>query len=314
MGGETDGPGLRFPALRPGDRVRLVSPASSPDEAGLRATIATLTGCGFRVDTGRHALDRWGYMAGTDEVRRADLVAAYRDPDVRAVVASRGGAGAYRLLDDLDDVVTAVRHDPKPLVGFSDITYLHLVLWRRARMPGIHGGLGGPRGAAAVRALLTTDEPVVLRRDDRAFTAGLSTGGPATGFLMGGNLMAVATMVGAGLPDLDGAVLLLETERPPGLGLGFVDRQLTQLLRSGALDGVRAVVLGRFPGYEAYADRGWGLVDVLADRLVDGLGVPVLAGLDLGHGPDPLPVPLGTTAHVDPGAGTLTVAPAAVVA
>ena len=310
--------GLRFPPLRPGDLVRLVSPASYPDEAGVRAATETLTGWGLRVDVGRHALDRWGYMAGTDGDRLADLVAAYRDPEVRAVVATRGGAGAYRLLDGLDAVVDAARRDPKPLVGFSDITYLHLALWRRARMPGIHGGLGGPRGAAAIRRLLTTGEPLVLHRDDRSPTAGLSTGGPASGFLMGGNLMAVATMVGAGLPDLDGAILLLETERPPGLGLGFVDRQLTQLLRSGALTGVRGVALGRFPGYETYADRGWALADVLADRLVDGFdgvdggGVPVLAGLDLGHGDDPLAVPLGTPAHLDPGAGTLTVTSAAV--
>lgn len=305
---------LRFPALQPGDLVRLVSPASYPTEDGVRAATATLTGWGLRVDVGRHALDQWGYMAGCDEDRLADLVAAYRDPEVRAVVATRGGAGAYRLLDGLDaggPVADAVRRDPKPLVGFSDITYLHLALWRRARMPGVHGGLGGPRGAAAIRRLLMTGEPSVLHRDDGAFTAGLSTGGEATGFLMGDHLTALATMVGAGLPDLDGAILLVELERPPGLGLGIVDRQLTQLLRSGALAGVRAVALGRFPGYEGYDDRGWALTDVLRDRLVDGLGVPVLAGLDLGHGPDPLATALGTPARLDSDAGTLTVTPAA---
>jgi len=124
-----------------------------------------------------------------------------------------------------------------------------------------------------------TGERSVLRRDDGTDTATLSTGGRATGVLLGGSLMAVATSVGAGLPSLDGAILLLETERPPGLGLGFVDRQLTQLRRSGALHGLRAVALGRFPGYEGYADRGWTLHDVLADRLGD-LGVPVLGGLE----------------------------------
>jgi len=227
---------------------------------------------------------------------------------VRAIVTTRGGAGAYRIVDGLD--IDAVRRDPKPLVGFSDITYLHLILWQQARMPGIHGCIAGPRAAATVRQLLMTDEPSVLHRDDGTYTAALSTSGRATGFLMGGSLMAMATSVGAGLPDLDGAILLLETERPPGLGLGFIDRQLTQLLRSGALHGLAAVALGRFPDYEGYVDRGWTLLDVVADRFA-GLGVPVLGGLELGHGADPLATVLGTRADLDADAGTLTVRPAA---
>jgi muramoyltetrapeptide carboxypeptidase len=227
---------------------------------------------------------------------------------VRAIVTTRGGAGAYRILDGLD--CDAIRRDPKPLVGFSDITYLHLTLWQQARMPGIHGCIAGPRAASTVRRLLMTDQPTVLHRDDRTNTAPLSTTGQATGFLMGGNLMAVATLVGAGLPSLDGAILLLETERPAGLGLGFIDRQLTQLLRSGALHGLRALALGRFPGYEDYSDRGWNLLDVLTDRFA-GLDIPVLGGLELGHGTDPLATVLGTPAYLDADAGTLTVEPAA---
>lgn len=302
--------GLRFVGLRPGDLVRLVSPASYPDESWVLASTSILTDWGLTVDVGEHALDEHGYMAGHDRDRLDDLNAAYRDPEVRAIVTPRGGAGAYRILDGLDS--DAVRGDPKPLVGFSDITYLHLALWRRARMPGIHGGLAGPRAASTVRQLLMTDRPSVLHRDDRTYTAALSTSGQATGFLMGGNLMAVATLVGAGLPDLDGAILLLETERPPGLGLGVVDRQVTQLLRSGVLDGVRAIALGRFPGYEDFSDRGWTLLDVLADRFA-GLGIPVLGGLELGHGTDPLATLLGTRAHLDADAGILVVQPAAIL-
>jgi muramoyltetrapeptide carboxypeptidase len=115
-----------------------------------------------------------------------------------------------------------------------------------------------------------------------------------------------------GSPDLDGAILMLKTERPPDLGLGFIDRQLTQLLRSGALDGLRGIVLGRFPGYEEYSDRGWTLTDVLTDRL-GSLDIPVLGGLDLGHGTDPLATALGTQAHLDADAGILSVEPAAVL-
>ena len=299
---------LRFSVVRPGDLVRLVSPASWPDQALVDMWVAVLRSWGLQVDVGSHAQSRWGYMAGRDEQRLDDLNAAYRDPDVRAIITTRGRAGAYRLMDDID--VGAVRRDPKPLVGFSDITYLHLALWERVRMPGIHGCVVGARAAATTRGLLMTDEPAVLHRDEASTTADLSTNGHAEGVLIGGNLMALATSVGAGLPSLDGAIVLLETERPAGLGLGFIDRQLTQLIRSGALEGARGIALGRFPGDEGYVDRGWTLTDVVGDRL-GRLGFPILGGLEIGHGDDPLATALGTTARLDADAGTLTVASAA---
>ncbi len=286
--------------------MRLVSPASFPDQALVDAEVEVLTGWGLRVDVGEHALDRWGYMAGRDADRLGDLNAAFRDPAVRAVVTTRGGAGAYRIIDGIDG--EAVRRDPKPLVGFSDITYLLLALWAQCRLPGVHGCVVGPRAIASVRRLLMTGEPSLLHRDAGSCTAPLSTTGRADGFLMGGNLTAVTCMAGAGLPSLDGAILVLEAPRT--IGLGLVDRQLTQLIRSGCLRGVRGVALGRFPGFEDYVDRGWALADVLADRL-GGLGVPVLGGLELGHGDDPLAVVLGTPAVLDADAGTLRVQPAA---
>jgi muramoyltetrapeptide carboxypeptidase len=128
------------------------------------------------------------------------------------------------------------------------------------------------------------------------------------GFLMGGWLGALAGMVGAGLPDLNGAILLIEAERQ--VGLGQIDRQLTQLIRSGALDGIRGIALGRFPGFEDYTDCDWNLVDVLHDRLTP-LIIPILGGLELGHGPDPRAVCLGTTAELDTDGGTLTPDPSA---
>ncbi|MET9088669.1 hypothetical protein ABZX77_43480 [Streptomyces sp. NPDC004237] len=119
--------------------------------------------------------------------------------------------------------------------------------------------------------------------------------GSATGILMGGNLDAIRTETGAGLPRLRGAILFLEHRR--GTGLGEVDRALTQLTRSGALDGLHGVALGQFLGFERDADDptlgGWGIRDVLRDRLA-GLGVPVLGGLPAGHGTNPPTIPLGT--------------------
>src|SRR5262249_46363076 len=155
------------------------------------------------------------YLAGTDEERLADLNAALRDPEVRAIFATRGGKGAYRIADRLD--FDAARRDPKFLVGFSDITILHLSLWTHCRLVGIHGALladGGEADVAAEtesslrRALMTSEGAVLIARCEEP-TAALTTAGTATGRLIGGNLDMVATAAGWALPDLDGAILLL---------------------------------------------------------------------------------------------------------
>lgn len=293
------------PRISAGDRVRLVSPASFPSEELLAESVRTLEGWGLVVEVGKHAMDRHGYLAGQDEDRLADLNDAYRDPGVRALFATRGGAGAYRIADDID--FAAVRADPKPLVGFSDITNLHLALWRHCGIAGIHGFLAGARSASSTRSLVMDGAPAVLHRDPEQLTAAVRVPGATTGHLVGGHLGTVAWSVGAGLPDLDGAILFLEA--PRAVGLGHVDRQLTQLLRSGSLRGLRGVALGRFPGFEDYTDRDWTLLDVLRDRL-EILGVPVIGGIDVGHGDNPLSTPLGPVAELDADKGTLTVGPA----
>lgn len=191
-----------IPRLRPGDRVRLVSPASWPERAGVDECLAVLAGWGLRGEAAPHAFDRHGYLAGTDADRLDDLNPAFRDPGVRAVVATRGGAGAYRIADRID--VDAVRADPKPLVGFSDITALHLSLQRRCGVGGIHGCLVGPTAQPSVRQLLMTAEPIVLGRDPAAESATVAVPGLARGRLIGGNLALVATSVGARMPSLGG--------------------------------------------------------------------------------------------------------------
>ncbi|MCP3880178.1 MAG: LD-carboxypeptidase [Sulfitobacter sp.] len=306
----TDRP-LVPPRIRPGDRVRLVSPASFPDQASVDACLATLEAWGLRGEVAPHALDEWGYMAGCDADRLEDLNDAFRDPDVRAIVATRGGAGAYRIADQID--FAAVQADPKPLVGFSDITYLHLSLLQRCNLGGIHGCLVGSTAQASVRQLLMTADPIVARRTPEAVSAAVEVPGRAHGRLVGGNLASLATSIGVRVPSLSGAILFLEDQR--AVGLGTIDRQLTQLISSGTLQGLVGVALGSFEGFRDYSDRGWTLVEVLSDRLGQ-LGVPVLGGLFAGHdleGPDGMPdqtaLPLGSMATLDTAAGTLITQP-----
>ncbi|MEV4012205.1 LD-carboxypeptidase [Nonomuraea angiospora] len=304
---------LRSPRLTSGDRVRVVSPASPPNPDLVAVGVELLTSWGLRVELGEHVFDQWGYMAGRDEERVADLNDAFRDPGVRAVFATRGGKGAYRIVDDLD--FDALARDPKPVIGFSDITHLHLAVWRHCRLAGLHGpfvnwnaSATGPASAEALRRALMTADPVTVHRDPSEVTAQVGVAGTATGPLIGGNMSAVRTQAGAGLPSLEGAILFLEDNR--GTGLGEVDRSLTQLSRSGALDGVRGIALGQFLGFEQDEGDptlgGWGVVDVLRDRLYR-LGVPILGGVPAGHGNNPPTIPIGTEATIDTAAGTLTV-------
>ncbi len=299
---------LRPPVLNRGDLVRLVSPASFPDTVGLEHCIKAIESWGFRCDTGDHVLDRFGYMAGRDAERLEDLNNAFRNPDVRAVIATRGGAGAYRIADDLD--FAAVRADPKPLVGFSDITSLHLALFDQCRLGGIHGCLFGHTVQSSVKHLLTSTDPITLTRDAQAVSASVHFPGIAQGRIVGGNLQQVANSVGVRFPSMGGAILFLEYHRS---GLGTIDRYLTQLIRSGALDGIVGVALGSFESARNHIDRGWTAVDVLNDRLRD-LNIPVLGGLYAGHDltdrngeTDQCALPLGSVATLDADAQTLTV-------
>jgi muramoyltetrapeptide carboxypeptidase len=261
--------------------------------------------------SGPHVFDRTGYLAGHDDDRLADLNLALGDPAMRAVLCTRGGYGAQRLVDRID--MAAVRSDPKVVLGFSDITALQLALWRGARLATVHGpGAAwlaertGEASADSLRAALMTDAPArVLARGDEE-TSPLRIPGPeVTGPLLGGNLSVLAATVGTpDMPDLRGAVLLLEEVNEPPYK---VDRMLLHLRRSGSLDGVAAVAVGQFTN--CADDWPTSIVDVLGDHLA-ALPVPVLGGLPIGHGRDQLTVALGARATLDVASSTLTVDPA----
>lgn len=258
---------------------------------------------GFKPRLATHARDQLGYLAGRDEDRLSDLNEAIRDPEVRAIVTTRGGCGSIRLLHGVD--VDSLVADPKPLIGYSDITALHRV-WHANGVPSLHGAAVG-RHAEVLNLALRGGTPPAVRRDPGQYGSCLSTGGRASGPLFGGNLEMLARSVGVLPFDLDGHVLLLEINRAAGLGM--VDRALTQLLMSGALDGIVGVALGWLTGFEEYEDRGWSILDVLGERLGT-LRVPILSGLPLGHDPDPQVAPLGVPCTVDADGGVLTVSPA----
>lgn len=299
---------LRAPALAPGDRVRVVSPARTPNPTNMARGIEILRSWGLEVELGEHVYAKYGYLAGTDAQRLADLNAALNDPGVRGVFAARGGYGAQRIVDAID--VSGLRRDPRVVVGFSDITSIHGRLGRETGLVTFYGPMvnwsdarTGPESAEALRSAVMTTAPVTIARDPAETAAPVVVPGRASGPLLGGNLTMLSTSLGAAdAPRFDDAILFFEDvdEAPYS-----IDRMVTELRRVGVLSRVAGVVVGQITNSVGGAGE-WDAAAVLKDRLYD-LGVPVLGGLRLGHGNGQLTVPLGALATIDAEAGTLTV-------
>lgn len=292
--------------LRKGDRIRFVSPASQPVRADAEWAADRLRAMGYVVDFGPHAFGKLNYLSGTDDERLSDLNEALGDPEIRAVFATCGGKGSYRIAERMD--FAAARRDPKFLVGFSDITILQLALLRAGVGGAIHGALqGDDRGTEAspgnpsLAALLTETGPVSLAALAEEPTAVLTTGGRVEGRLVGGNLDMLATGAGWAVPRLHGCILLLEAVN---MFLGQVDRQLTMLRKGGHLDGIVGIALGQFTDFKP--SGSWTIIDLLRQHLAP-LNVPILGGLPLGHGPNARSLPMGRMTVLDAAAGELVV-------
>ncbi|MEV4459488.1 LD-carboxypeptidase [Microbispora sp. NPDC049633] len=279
--------------LRPGDTVALVAPAGPVDPVRLERGTEVLTGLGLRVVHGASILAREGYLAGSDAARAADLRDAWCDPGVAAVVCARGGYGATRLLGLLDwDAMAAA--GPKILLGSSDVTALHRAFADRLGLATLFGpmpataAIGGAEGPEPVtfahlrEALFEGGTPAPIK-GDRVIVPGR-----AEGRLTGGNLALLAALCGTpyALRARDRVVLLEDVTEEPYR----IDRMVTQLLQAGCLDGAAGIVLG------SWVDCGDPL-PMLAERLAP-LGVPVLAGLPVGHGTPQLSVWLETNVAI----------------
>jgi muramoyltetrapeptide carboxypeptidase len=203
--------------------------------------------------------------------------------------------------------------NPKLYIGFSENTAIELALSKYCRLTSIHGGIVSwnvetqeKENLEKLRRMLMTTEPVTIHARKDEPTAALTTNGTVTGFLMGGNQDMVVTTAGWALPNLKGAILLLEDVDKR---LGFIDRQLTMLQNAGHLKGIVGIAVGRYYlcGPDDSTQGDWTAIDVLHDRL-SRLKVPVLGGLALGHGENTESVPLGTITTLDADKKILTVA------
>jgi muramoyltetrapeptide carboxypeptidase len=295
---------LSPPDLRPGDRIGVVAPAGPPRARLLEAGIDVLERRGFVVERGRHLGDRFGYLAGKDHARLADLNAMLRDPALRAVWFARGGYGLHRIIAGVD--LAALERAPKALVGYSDITVLQAAAYRRLGLGSFQGPmvgeLGDPRTwrAGPVWAALA-GEPVQVRFGRRSVVRP----GRASGPLVGGCLSLLVALVGTPYePPLDGAILFWEevNEQP-----FRIDRMLAHLRLAGRLDRLAGMVIGSLPGCRPRrrADA-MPLASILATHLA-GTDYPVVTGIPAGHGWGKIALPIGFPARLDTRAGTLSV-------
>ena len=313
---------VRPKRLKEGDLVGLINPAGAtfhPDEAEIaREVMASL---GLRTKFGDHLFDRYGYLAGRDEDRAADVNAMFADSEVRAVIALRGGWGCNRLLPLLN--YELIGKNSKILMGMSDITGLLVGIYAKTGLVTFYGPTGNSSWSEfttdhATRVLFD-GEAVTMRNqvgtadrlvqnENRVVTV---TPGTARGPLVGGNLTVLVAMIGSAyLPDFEGSVLFVEDIREQ---VYRVDRMLTQLELAGVLGRIKAFVFGHCTKCEPGSSYGsLTLEEVLADH-IGPLGIPAWYGSMIGHIKDKFTVPLGIEAEIDADAGTIKLLEPAVV-
>jgi muramoyltetrapeptide carboxypeptidase len=316
-------PMLRPPRLQTGDIMGLVAPSGAsfdPDEEAYGDE--NVRALGFVPRRGRHTMDQFGYLAGRDEDRAADINAMFADPMVKAILCTRGGWGAARLLRHLD--YGLIRANPKPVIGLSDVTGLHLALQARAGLVSFHGptaaGAWGPIAVASLKEVLmqagtptwSAPRSEEARLVPRRWRTVAITPGVAQGRLIGGNLTVLSALVGTPfMPDLKGAILMLEDINEAEYR---IDRMITHLSLAGLLDGIAGFVFGQCTDC---TDSGGGYggftLSTILQQHIKPLGVPAFYGAAFGHIADQPLLPLGCDVELDANARTLRLLAPAVV-
>jgi muramoyltetrapeptide carboxypeptidase len=310
-------PSIKPKRLRAGDTVALVSPASATfNSVDLQIAKESLEALGFKVKPGAHMLERHGNLAGDDKARAQDLNTAFADTSVAGIHAIRGGWGSARVLPYLDYDI--IKRNPKVLIGYSDITALHMALNGKTGLTTFHGPIGLGRWDAwsvdYYKRVLMNGEAVTFSPkqglSDRnslvqtEFRVQTLTPGKARGRLLGGNLTVLTAILGSPyLPDWENAILFCEDV---GEDYYRIDRMMTQLKLAGVLARIKGFVFGGCsecgPG-----DGNFGaltLEEIFIDHIKP-LAVPAWQGAMIGHAQPQWTLPVGAEVEIDATAGTI---------
>lgn len=313
---------LKPPALKRGDLVALFNPSGFADDALIQRATGNLERLGFRVMHSKHLRASRGNTAGTVGQRLTDLHTLFANTEVRALWAARGGSGTAQMLPYIDYSLIA-RH-PKVVIGYSDLTSLLIALHAKTGLVTFHGPVGSsgftPFTVAHLESILvdgrapyrmtTAEEHTKRAIAEPNFVQRVLRGGSAEGRLVGGNLSVLTSLVGTPyLPDTRKSLLFLEeiSEAPYR-----VERMLTQLAQSGALDRATGALLGVFvKGDTPSGEESLSLTQALDDHFVS-RPIPSAYGLSFGHIASQWVLPIGIRARFDADARSLTLLESAV--
>jgi muramoyltetrapeptide carboxypeptidase len=312
---------LKGARLKQGDTIGLINPAGATFVAeDVKLVTESLAALGLKVKLGTHALDRYGYLAGTDESRAADVNHMFADSTVDGILAIRGGWGCNRILPLLD--YSLVRNNPKVLVGYSDITSLLVAITAKTGLITFHGPVGistwNQYSVDYFKRILFNGELLSMQNPKAVGDNLVQTkdrvecisAGKARGRLVGGNLSVLTAMVGSEyVPDWKQCILFLEEDNE---NIYRVDRMLTQLKLAGILKQLSGFIFGKCTKCEP--GEGYGsltLEEVFADHIKP-LNIPAWYGAMIGHIENKWTVPLGCEVEIDADSGIVRMLESAV--
>ncbi|MEG4234477.1 LD-carboxypeptidase [Microcoleus sp. Pol11C3] len=297
--------------LQVGDTVALINPAAFNYEKEVQPFFKALDKLGLKIKLGEHFYDRYGYLAGKDADRAADVNTAFADDSVRGIFTGMGGWGCGRILPLLD--YNIIGNNPKIIMGFSDITALLLAIHAKTNIVTFHGPLGAstwsPFTVYSLKKILFDGGSVTLQNSKSVQIETIGRG-TARGKLIGGNLSVIAAMVGSAyLPTWENSILFVEEV---GEEVYRIDRMLTQLKLAGILDKISGFIFGQCTKCEAETPQeSLTLPQVLSDHIRP-LKIPAWYGSMVGHIQDKFTLPIGLEVEIDADSGTIKLLESAV--
>lgn len=291
--------------LQFGDTLGFIGPSGAVRaEGAVGRAVEYAENLGFKVKLGESANAKYGYLSGTDEMRARDVNAMFADPQVDAIICTRGGYGTMRMLDLLD--YDLIRKNPKIFVGFSDITAMHIALLNRCDLVTFHGPMATRWNDelpidfvrnSFCSAVMTAAPMGVLQNAPDYHARATVNPGSCEGVLVGGNLSLIAGTIGTPYEiDAKGRILFIEEI---GERTYCVDRMLTQLRLAGKFDDCAGIVFGDFNDCPVeYENFGLTLDQVIRDVAAP-CGKPIFTGLQAGHVTPKITLPFGVRCRMD---------------
>jgi len=279
------------PYLKPGDRIRIVSPAGKVQKDKILPGIELLQDEGYEVLIGKHVFDKQFQYAGTDQQRASDMQEAINDQATKAIICARGGYGTIRIIEKLD--FSEILKNPKWLIGFSDVTVLHTVL-NKLGLASIHGSMPGffLENKKTTRSFLSLIEVLSSGRS-QIEVAGhqLNRKGISSGELVGGNLSLLYCLQGTPWQlDTSGKILMIEDV---GEYLYHLDRMMQNLKMAGQLRNLAGMVVGGFTEMkDNESPFGKSASEIILEAVSD-YNFPICFDFPVGHIPKNLAVMFG---------------------